>query len=312
MASEAARPEPLEYEVVDVFGSAPFTGNPLAVVYGAEALDTAQLQAIASEFNLSETAFPVPMTSEDEAAGATYRVRIFTPATELPFAGHPPIGTAWALARRGATEPGDGAQACGAGLIDVVAPADPAAPVTLAAFPRDHARRMSDSDAVELAALVGLTAPDLTGVVYSAGCGLTWTYLQVTEGSLSRSRTVGRALSETGVDLSAIRDPVDGVVVFAVTPGADGIAIKMRCFVPGFGVPEDPATGSAAAGLGLVLVAAGLAAADGATSYDIEQGVDMGRPSSLHGRVEAVGGVATRVHVSGRVFPVATGRIRVA
>jgi trans-2,3-dihydro-3-hydroxyanthranilate isomerase len=151
----------------------------------------------------------------------------------------------------------------------------------------------------------------VTGPAYVAGCGLTWTYLPVSDASLSKAHTVGRALIDTSIDLTRVRDPVDGVDAFVATPGAEGVAVRSRCFVPGFGVPEDPATGSAAAGLGLVLVAMGLAAADGATSYEIEQGVDMGRPSTLQGRVEAAGGVATRVHVAGCVVPVARGTIRI-
>ncbi len=96
----------LRYEVVDVFAERRYAGNPLAVVYGADALETAQLHALAMEFNLSETAFPVALTDEDRAAGADYRVRIFTPGGEIPFAGHPTVGTAWSLRSSGVIEPG--------------------------------------------------------------------------------------------------------------------------------------------------------------------------------------------------------------
>src|SRR4028118_2096028 len=101
---------PLEYEVVDVFTSTPFTGNPLAVVFGAGELPAAALQAIAREFGYSETAFPMAATT-----GADYRLRIFTPEVELPFAGHPSIGTAWVLAQRGELAPGGGGQSGGGG-----------------------------------------------------------------------------------------------------------------------------------------------------------------------------------------------------
>src|SRR5919202_1279179 len=124
MSTEHASSDRLEYEIVDVFTGAPYAGNPLAIVYGGESLSTGQLQTLASEVNLSETSFPMPLTDDDRAAGATYRVRIFTPATELPFAGHPTIGTAWALARRGVIHPGENAQACGAGLIALDVPGD--------------------------------------------------------------------------------------------------------------------------------------------------------------------------------------------
>ena len=100
----------LPYHVVDVFTDRPYAGNPLAVVLGADDLSTESLQAIAREFNLSETAFP--MDSDREA---DYRVRIFTAATELPFAGHPSIGTAWLLARLGRIPAGAVRQDCAAG-----------------------------------------------------------------------------------------------------------------------------------------------------------------------------------------------------
>jgi trans-2,3-dihydro-3-hydroxyanthranilate isomerase len=311
MPSQHAIPQSLEYEIVDVFAAAPYAGNPLAIVYGADGLDQAQMQSMAREFNLSETTFPVAMTDDDRAAGADYRVRIFTPGVELPFAGHPTVGTAWALARRGLIEPGERVQACGAGLIGLRIPAGESEPVELSASPGDQARRFSDAEAVELASLVSLGTDDVAGAAFAAGCGLTWTYLPIVEDALPRARTVGRPLSEARIDLSDLRDPVDGIDVFVAGPGPSRVSIRSRCFVPGFGIPEDPATGSAAAGIGLVLVAAGLAAPDGETSYEIEQGVDMGRPSQISGRVEAAGGVATRVHVSGRVAPIAHGAIRV-
>ena len=92
--------ERLEYDVVDVFTDTAFAGNPLAVVQGADGLETRQLQAIAREFHLSETAFPLDAGVDEVAGGATYALRIFTPEAELPFAGHPSIGTAWLLAQQ--------------------------------------------------------------------------------------------------------------------------------------------------------------------------------------------------------------------
>src|SRR5580765_8481908 len=123
-------PDPaLSYVLVDVFARTPFSGNQLAVVFGGDALSTQQMQRIAAEFNLAETTFPVALTEQDRADGADYRVRIFTSSVELPFAGHPTVGTAWVLARRGQLSSGDRLQACGAGLIDVSVPADVTAPV---------------------------------------------------------------------------------------------------------------------------------------------------------------------------------------
>ena len=304
----------LRYEVVDVFTDRPFAGNPLAVVYGADGLTAEQLHAIAMEFNLSETAFPVALTDDDRAAGADYRVRIFTPGGEIPFAGHPTIGTAWSLKQAGVLEAGRRRQACGAGLIGIDLTDDPAGEVELSAVPRDHAQALDGRDAVRLAELVGLEPADVVGDAYVAGCGLTWLYLPVTSEAVARSRTGSRRVSETGIDLSFLTDPFDGIDVYAVkepAEPAEPISVSSRVFVPGYGVPEDPATGSAAAGLGLVLVASGVAAGEGSTAYTVSQGVEMGRPSVLHGRVEATGGRGTLVHVSGQVVPVSAGTIAI-
>ena len=312
-AAPTRAPDRLPYEVVDVFTSRAFAGNPLAVVYGADHLSTEQLAAIAMEFNLSETTFPVELTDDDRAAGVDYRVRIFTPGGEIPFAGHPTLGTAWSLRQAELIEVGDRVQACGAGLIGVHLPDESSGSVELSALPRDHATALTDRDAAELAALVGLETSDVVGEAYAAGCGLTWLYLQVTPDAVARSRPSSHKVSEMSMDLPELIDPFDGVDVFAVESASDGsgLSVRSRVFVPGYGIPEDPATGSAAAGLGLVLVAAGLAAGDGETSYEISQGDEMGRPSHLQGRVEAADGCATLCHVAGHVVSVASGSIRI-
>lgn len=312
MAADRPLPRVLSYDVVDVFTDEAFAGNPLAVVHGAEHLDDGQLLAIAKEFNLSETTFPMPLTAADAEAGADYRVRIFTPGTEIPFAGHPTLGTAWVLRRRGDLAPGQRLQSCGAGLVGVAVPDDPAGPVELSAIARDHARELGADDTATVAGLVGLAPADAVGRALVAGCGLTWVFLQVTPETVGRARAASTALTETDVDLSGLRDPVDGVSVFALTDGSDGVLqVSARVFVPGFGIPEDPATGSAAAGLGLVLVRLGRAAPVGSSRYRIEQGVALGRPSVLAGRVEAADGVATTAHVAGQVVAVARGEIAV-
>ena len=114
----------LPYHVVDVFAEAPFAGNPLAVVLDAEALTTEQMQTLANEFQLSETTFPLRPTPDEAARGVDYRLRIFTPVNELPFAGHPSVGTAWLMARLGRVSPGTVVQACGAGDLPLDVPAD--------------------------------------------------------------------------------------------------------------------------------------------------------------------------------------------
>ncbi|MBA3266014.1 MAG: PhzF family phenazine biosynthesis protein, partial [Nocardioidaceae bacterium] len=214
------------------------------------------------------------------------------------------------------------AQSCGVGLIKVEVPADPQDPVALTATPRDAPSRLTTTQAERAATLVGLDRGDVAGAAFTAGCGLTWLYLRVTPTAVSRARAASGLVVELGIDSASLLDPLEGVCVYADL-SADGpapsqlggestqVSVNARVFVPGPGVPEDPATGSAAAGLGLVLVASGSAAPAASTSYQITQGVDMGRPSLLSGTVEAVDGTAVRCRVAGQVVAVASGTIAI-
>lgn len=286
----------LDYDVVDVFTDRAYAGNPLAVVHGAGGLTPGQLQALAREFNLSETTFP---TLRSETA---YDVRIFTPDTEIPFAGHPSVGTAWLLRRRGELSGAEVVQHCGAGEVPVRVREKGA---ELTATPQ-HVRRRDDAET--LAAAVGLAASDVVGAVHEASCGLAWTLLRVRADAVARSRpTPPGWLPE-----SSGPDPMGGLAVVAVTVQAEGCAVHARVYFPsGAAVVEDPATGSAAAALGVVLAADGTAGTEGSTAYTISQGAEMGRPSTLSCRVDVETGVAQRVHVGGGVVPVASGRIAV-
>jgi trans-2,3-dihydro-3-hydroxyanthranilate isomerase len=292
----------LEYDVVDVFTSHAFAGNPLAVVHGADNLDDAALAAIAVEFNLSETTFPM----RPSEPAADYRARIFTPGGEIPFAGHPTIGTAWVMRARGRLAAGTVVQECGAGLVDVGLPADLSGLVELAAAPRDQPVEV---DGEEIAVAVGLTAADLAGPALASGCGLTFLHVPVAPGAVARARPPERgrlALSS----VAGVSDPVGGVDVYAVGAAAeDGTQVHARVFCPEVAVVEDPATGSSAAGLGLALHARGLLGAE--NRFVVTQGVEMGRPSRLFGRVETEGAVVTRCRVAGGVVQVASGRIAV-
>ncbi len=295
-------PPSLDYFIVDVFvgpDGRPYAGNPLAVVLGGDDLTTSQCQRLAAEFHLSETAFPIAPTS----AQADYRVRIFTIASELAFAGHPSIGTAWVLGHLGRVRPGVITQECGAGLVSLEVPAGDGV-VTLTGPPPSMSGPV---DPAPLLAAVGLTAADLAGPsARSGGSGISFHYLSVRADALARARPDLAAMSllpasTTGVYFFWVDDRPN-----AETP----LQIRARMFAPDIG-GEDPATGSAALGLGGWLVASGLAAADGLTAYTITQGVEMGRPSDLLGDVTTDSGEITRVRVSGRVAEVARGRIRV-
>jgi trans-2,3-dihydro-3-hydroxyanthranilate isomerase len=276
------------YEIVDVFTDRAFAGNPLAVVLDAEGLATEQMAAIAREFNLSESAFVLPPTGD-----ADYRVRIFTPARELPFAGHPSVGTAVTLARLGRISQGEVVQECGAGLLPITIDGDQA---TLTGGAPTVGEEL---DPKALLATAGLSEADLVGLpARTAGAGLDHTFLPVSD------EAVGRA----SLDLAAARaHGVDKVYVFSWN-AATG-KVHGRLFGPGVGVFEDPATGSAAVGLGVWLAASGQVPADGETPYVISQGAEMGRPSVLSCTVTTAGGAVVRTTVTGQVVPVASGRL---
>jgi trans-2,3-dihydro-3-hydroxyanthranilate isomerase len=281
------------YEIVDVFTDRPFAGNPLAVVHGAEHLATGQMQTLAREFNLAETIFILPPATP----GATYRVRIFTTETELPFAGHPSVGAAVTLMRRGAFGPGRVVQECGAGLLPIDVTAAGSATLT------GGEPTLGDPlDPAPLLTSLGLTASDHAGLAAprSAGCGLTWAFLPVRREALARVRLdMAAASSSAQADVS----------VFSWS--AETREAHARVFVPGEAVWEDPATGSAALGLGVWLVAAGLLPADGVSSYRVHQGHEMKRPSLLDCTVTAEAGSARSATVAGHVCPIATGEMTV-
>ena len=284
----------LEYEIVDVFTATPFAGNPLAVVFGAEELSGSQLQAIAREFNLSETTFVLP-----PSPGADYRVRIFTPEAELPFAGHPSVGAAHTLARTGRIGRGEVVQECGVGLLPVLVGETDDDPVRLTGGTPSVGEPL---DPAPLLAAVGLTPDDLAGPPPRlAGCGISFAYLSVTPDA------VGRAARDSDKLRSLAAGT--GVSVGAWDPASR--AAHARVFPGDIGVPEDPATGSAALGYGVWLVASGLLPADGESGYVVHQGREIGRPSELRCAVSAEGGRAVRATVAGQVVPIAAGRIRV-
>lgn len=281
----------LVYEIVDVFTDRPFAGNPLAVVFGAEALATEQMQAITREFNLSETVFVLPATQ----AGATYRARIFTPGRELPFAGHPSVGAAVTGSRSGLFAAGQVVQECGAGLLPIEV-SDGQATLT-GATPTIG----PELDPAPLLSMVGLMEEDFVGPAPRvAGCGLAFPYLPV------RPDAVGRAAIDSA---AAGRLGLLDISVFSWDAAAR--VAHARVFVPGAGVPEDPATGSAALGLGVWLVASGLLSGEGESSYAVRQGVEIHRPSLLECTVTATAGAALGATVTGQVVPIARGEIAV-
>ena len=274
----------LPYHVLDVFTDRPYAGNPLAVVLGGDDLPTESMQAMAREFNLSETTFPMASDRAD------YRVRIFTPGAELPFAGHPSIGTAWLLGRLGRIPLGDVRQDCGAGVLPVTV-TESGATLTGGA-----ATVSGPVDPEPLLSAIGLDEGSVSGLApaRTAGAGLEWTYLPVAEEAVARAVPDWIGLSRSV--------PSMGVAVFS---WSDGVAHLRALTNEGF---EDPATGSAALGFGVYLAASGLVP-DGTTEYRIEQGAEIGRPSTLYGAVTTAGGTVGKVTVRGGVVPISTGEI---
>jgi trans-2,3-dihydro-3-hydroxyanthranilate isomerase len=278
----------LSYEVVDVFTDRPFTGNPLAVVFGAESLATEQLQTITREFNLSETIFVMPPTVPE----ATYRTRIFTPAHELPFAGHPSVGAAVTQLRRGLIKAGNVVMECPAGLLRIHV--DDAGRATVTGATPTLGEALDPDD---LLAAVGLTGGDYRGPAPRwAGCGVEFPFLHVTAEAVARAVIPPAQI-------------VDTIAVFAWD--AERLESHTRVMSPGHGVPEDPATGAAALAFGVWLVASGLLPGDGLTKYTVRQGLEIHRPSTLECAVTAVGGKAVQATVTGHVVPIASGEIAI-
>ena len=267
----------MRYEVWDVFTDRAFGGNPLAVVWPDGA--ACDMPAIAREFNFSETVFLLP-----PEAGGDMRVRIFTPAMELPFAGHPTIGTACALAARGMGP--DMVLELGVGPISATA-RDGAARFTTE-VPLNVA---SHFDAAEIAACVGLPPEAVTAPCPLADLGTPFVFAQLRSAD---------DLAACQPDLAAFRrtrGEAGRLGVFAWV--RDGSEIQARMFAPLGGIPEDPATGSASATLGALL-----AAEEGEVELTIRQGEAMGRPSRI--------GVRARpgsVTVSGSAVKVMEGRL---
>ncbi len=282
----------LPYHVVDVFvvDGQPFTGNPLAVVLDGERLNTAQMQALAREFALSETAFPLAA----QAAEADYRLRIFTPEDELPFAGHPSVGSAWLLSALGRLPARSTVrQECGAGVLPVRLLAGGQVEVTGGAPVAGP-----PVDPTPLAEACGLRVDDVAQWPARL-CGTGVPYLVFAVAS--------RALDAAAPDLGRLR--ALPAPVFLLSWSAE--TVHARMFAPGLGVPEDPATGSAVTALGAWLAANELVPADGEVGFEVHQGRQIGRPSMLAGRVVTRGGRAVECAVAGGVAPVARGQVAV-
>lgn len=277
---------------VDVFAERPFGGNPLAVVLDADAWPAEDMQALAAELHLSETAFALPATDP----GADLRLRIFTPARELPMAGHPVVGAAWVLHAAGLIAESARIET-GAGVLTVRARGD------VATMEQVTPEAGAAVDAGEVARALGVSAADAPPArVWSTG--VPQLMLPVADSAaVAAARPDAEALTALGR-----RDGWLGVSVYALAAGERApLRAHVRHFAPGVGVPEDPVTGSAAGALGACLAAAG-GGADGVTLLVVRQGAELGRGGEVAVRVECRDGRPERVQVGGRVVPLFEGR----
>lgn len=307
-------PKRYYYATVDVFTERPFAGNPLAVVTDATGLSPEQMQAIASEFNYSESTFVLP----PEDATHTARVRIFTRQNEIPFAGHPNVGTAFTLARlserRGQTLGPTVIFEEAAGLVPVDLMRDPAGRVVGAILTAPQPLSLDRTIPREVvAACVGL---DVSEVLTShhepvvASVGLPFVLAEVVPEAIGSARPDAGATAD-----AARRFPLKSgrfsIHVYAHSQGrSHGADLRARMFSPLGGTSEDPATGSANGAL-IALLASLDPAADKILALDVLQGVEIGRPSVLRVSAEKKGGAVTRVRVGGHCAPVMEGTLTV-
>lgn len=297
------------FVTLDVFTDRAFGGNPLAVLPDARGLSDRRMQQIAREFNYSETTFVLPPIDP----GAARRVRIFTPSAELPFAGHPTVGTAFALAELG--ELGERAGRIditlqeNAGPVPVTVELDHGRPAraTLTAPARPH--RGAAVDAGRVAAALSLEAGDVANAPHPpcvAGAPVDFLFVALaSRDALARIRLRAEAAETLLAQHRAV-----GVFVYAAAGAGDIADFRARMFAPGHGIAEDPATGAAAAAL------AGLQALlDPAPSarhaFTIAQGVEMGRPSLIEAAADKAGGEVTAIRVGGCCVMVSSGEIEV-
>ncbi|MES0875229.1 PhzF family phenazine biosynthesis protein [Sinimarinibacterium thermocellulolyticum] len=297
---------PLAYCILDVFTERPYTGNPLAVVLDADELQTAQMQAIAREFNLSETVF----LQSPRAEQALARARIFTPAKELPFAGHPTVGAACLLSLIGKAPQGEDVsfvieQGVGPVPVRVRRAPDRAAYAELTAAQLPEFASEVPDDAV-IARILGIDVANLGSNgerVRAVSCGVPFVLVPV--------RTP-EVLAGIDLDVASWRRALAGAwaqALYVYTRGYEG-ELRARMFAPAMGIAEDPATGSAAAALAGAL-ASDSPIVDGRLHWVIHQGVEMGRPSQLHISAERAGAAVTAVRVGGFAVRIAEGTLTV-
>jgi trans-2,3-dihydro-3-hydroxyanthranilate isomerase len=297
------------YAVYDVFTGETLSGNPLAVVFDAEGLSDGRMQAIAREFNLSETVFVLPPQNAAHAA----RIRIFTPGRELPFAGHPTVGTAIALAERGGTQNDLDAVSV---LEETVGPVRCVVRLETggAAFaefdlPRLSQRLTGEFDAQKVADALCISAADVGFENHQLSlwsAGVPFVMVPVRSPQVAAQITFDAHLWEKA--MAAAGDRTLSAYVYSRGGENHAAHFHTRMFSPDMGIPEDPATGGAVAAMSAAIHHFD-ALGDGRHALMIEQGVEMGRPSQIHLHIEAENGRIARARIGGQAAKVATGQL---
>jgi trans-2,3-dihydro-3-hydroxyanthranilate isomerase len=299
----------LEYVHLDVFTNQPFTGIQVAVFLDAAGIDEQRMQRIANEMAFPDTPFVFP----PEVSGTDARVRIFTPSRELPMAGSPTIGTTFALAGAGRLRAGADKTVLGLGI----------GPTTVGLEWGQNGLRFAwmtqplptlgpvIADTVAVAAAIGVQPSDFAGgdlPVEIASSGVPFVYVPL------KSRAAVDAAALDRARLCALLRTVNleehPVFVFSPQPANDDATVYSRMFAPGFGIPEDPATGAASGPLGAYLLQHNAVSSDTASRLVSLQGVRMGRPSRIHIALSSRAGVLEEVQVGGEAVVVGEGTIR--
>lgn len=299
----------MRYLHYDVFTDRRFEGNQLAVFPDARGLSSAQMQTITREMNFSECTFILPAETPD----TDIRMRIFTPGSELPMAGHPTIGSTFALAHEGVIAAGRGHWVYGLGVgptrVELTWTNGALSFAWMDQRPPDYRAPASSPAEVIRAAGLDPAAVEATGLpVEEVTCGVPFIFVPV------KTRA---AVDAADPNLSAMRALKGafagnhlGIFIFSTEPVDADVAAYSRMFAPGLGVAEDPATGGASGPLGSYLVKHGLVSRERRRDMVSLQGVAMGRPSRIHMRItEDADGQITRVQVGGKAVRVGEGTL---
>lgn len=298
----------MRYLHYDVFTDRMFEGNQLAVFQDARGLSTEQMQVMTKEMNFSESTFILPA----ETAGTDIRMRIFTPGTELPMAGHPVIGSTFALAHLGVIAKGRDSFVFGLNVGPTKVELTWEGARLSFAWMDQRTPQFRDpiSPRADIIRSVGLdpAAVDATGLpIEEVSCGNAFLLIPVkTKAAVDAAEADIATMKKLQ---SAFPGGHVGALFFTMDAGDPNVTVYSRMFAPSAGIVEDPATGSAAGPLGSYLVKHGLVHRNEMRDMVNLQGVAMGRPSRLHMRIEEEEGAITRVQVGGKSVKVGEGSI---